>query len=88
MALPDFTMRQLLTPIEQTARLCGMNYLAPFVVHGSLGLDRAAIEEHAREYSMVVEGLRDGHLDLGRASQVQRLNADLDGVLGSTRHAR
>ena len=31
-----FTMRELLAPLEQTARLCGKEYLAPFVAHGTL----------------------------------------------------
>ena len=30
-----FTIRDLLAPFEQTARLCGMRYLPPFVVHGT-----------------------------------------------------
>ena len=28
-----FTMRELLAPFDQTAHLCGMKYLAPFVLH-------------------------------------------------------
>jgi glutathione-regulated potassium-efflux system ancillary protein KefG len=31
-----FTIRQLLAPFDQTAALCGMRYLAPFVIHRSL----------------------------------------------------
>ena len=34
-----FSLRQLLTPLEQTARLCGMEYLPPFVVFGTHRLD-------------------------------------------------
>ena len=34
-----FTMRQLLAPFDQTAVLCRMAYLAPFVVHGTHTLD-------------------------------------------------
>lgn len=30
-----FTMRQLLTPFEQSAYLCGMNYLPPLVIHSA-----------------------------------------------------
>ena len=30
-----FSVRELLTPFEQTARLCGMEYLEPFVVHAA-----------------------------------------------------
>lgn len=30
-----FTMEQLLTPFEQTAHLCQMQYLTPFIIHGA-----------------------------------------------------
>ena len=30
-----FTIRQLLAPFEQTANLCSLTYLPPFVVHGT-----------------------------------------------------
>ena len=30
-----FTVRQLLSPLEQTANLCKMIFLAPFIVHGT-----------------------------------------------------
>ena len=36
-----FTMRELLAPLEQTARLCGMTWLPPYVVHGTHRLDEA-----------------------------------------------
>jgi len=76
-----FTIRQLLAPIEQTARLCGMDFLSPFVVHGTHGLDAPRISDHARDYARVLEGLRDGTLDLERARRLARINADLDAVL-------
>ena len=31
-----FTIRELLAPFDQTAHLCGMRFLAPFVVHAAL----------------------------------------------------
>lgn len=77
-----FTIRQLLAPYEQTANLCGMRYLAPFVVHSAL---RYETEEHLRpavhDYSRLLEALRDDRIDLERASKVDRLNAPLEAVL-------
>ncbi len=55
-----FTLRELLTPFEQTARLCGMEYLTPFVVHNSRALANDEIERHAAEYRQRLEALRDG----------------------------
>ena len=78
-----FTMRELLAPIEQTARLCGIEYLPPFVVHGTHGMTRKEMEAHARDYRMTLEALRDGRLDLEVAGQYARLNAALDAVVKS-----
>ena len=77
-----FTIRQFLAPLEQTARLCGMDWLAPFVVHGTHAMTQEQIEGHARDYRAVVEALRDGRLDLELARSAERINADLGGVIG------
>lgn len=79
-----FTMRELLSPWDQTAHLCGMRFLAPFVVHASLriaGDDDAA--DHVRAYGRLLEALRDGTLDLQRAAAAQNLRDELDEVLAS-----
>ena len=55
-----FTLRELLTPFEQTARLCGMEYLPPFVVHDSRALADDEIDRHAADYRRRLEILRDG----------------------------
>ncbi len=78
----QFTMRQLLAPIEQTAGLCGMHFLPPFVVHGTHALTEEGIERHAADYRRLLEGLRDGRLSADRVAGLQRINADLDAVLG------
>ncbi len=76
-----FTIRELLAPIEQTARLCGMHYPPPFVVHGTHALTDAEIDGHARDYRRVIEALRDDRLDLEAARAHPRLNAHLDRIL-------
>ena len=77
-----FTMRELLAPFEQTARLCGMRYLPPFVVHGTHTLDEKGIEGHAADYRSILMALRDGELDVDAARALPRLNADLTGLTG------
>jgi glutathione-regulated potassium-efflux system ancillary protein KefG len=55
-----FTIRELLAPLDQTAHLCGMRFLAPFTVHGTHVLDpRTEIPRAAAEYAKFVERLRD-----------------------------
>ncbi len=77
-----FTIRELMAPIEQTALLCGMRWLAPFVVHGTHRLDDAGIRRHAQDYAAVLAALRDGRLDVEAACRAQRLNSDLAALIG------
>jgi glutathione-regulated potassium-efflux system ancillary protein KefG len=53
-----FSVRQLLAPIEQTARLCGMEFLDPFVVYGTHGLDAASRDAAAAAYAARVVALQ------------------------------
>ncbi len=77
-----FTIRELLAPWDQTAHLCGMTYLAPFVVHAALkvvGTDELAAPRVA--YRQVIEALRDDRLNLERAGRATTLNDELAAVL-------
>jgi glutathione-regulated potassium-efflux system ancillary protein KefG len=76
-----FTIRELLRPIEQTAYLCGMDYLPPFVVHGTHRMTGPEMRDHARDYRKTIVALRDGDLDLEGARVHSRLNEDLDSIL-------
>lgn len=76
-----FTIRELLAPLEQTVNLCGMEFLPPFIVHGTHGMTEARIRRHADDYRRVIEALRDGSLDLEAARRLQRLNTNLDAVI-------
>ena len=78
----SYTVRQLLAPIEQTARLCGMDYLPPFVVHGTHRLGATEIDHHAAAYRRTVEAMRDGLFDVDAVRGWTRLNRDLDAVIG------
>lgn len=78
-----YSLRQLLAPLEQTARLCGMHYGPPFVVHGSLLLTEEEIAHHAATYARFLAGMRDGLVDWEKATQLQRINEELDLVVAS-----
>ena len=74
-----FTMRELLAPFDQTAHLCGMKYLAPFVVHGSLRVETDEhMAEHNAAYARMLEALRDDTLDVEKAMKVDKLSDELD----------
>lgn len=55
-----FSISELLTPFEQTARLCGMRWLPPFIVHSVLNRRRSEFHPAAERYARVVTALRDG----------------------------
>lgn len=57
--MSKFTFRQLMAPFEQTVNLCRINYLPPFVVHGTHLLDEPGIAEAGIEYRKVLQALRD-----------------------------
>lgn len=69
-----YTVRELLAPWEQTANLCGMRYLAPYVAHGAMrSADELGLEEHCVAYRRLIESVRDDRLDLDRAASVEQL---------------
>jgi len=77
-----FTIRELLSPWDQTAHLCGMRFLAPFAVHAALKVVREADVADSREdYRRLIEALRDDRIDLDAAAAAQNLALELDRVL-------
>lgn len=78
-----FTVRELLSPWDQTAHLCGMRYLAPFAIHASLrvvGEDDVAPKK--TKYVALLEALRDDRIDLDRAAAAENLMHELDDCIG------
>lgn len=55
-----YTIRQLLAPFDQTARLCGMRYLEPFILHAVGGYTRAQVAAAAAAYRARVAELTAG----------------------------
>ena len=55
-----FTIRQLLAPFEQTAHLCGMDFLEPIVVPNALALTRAQLESEGQRYKALITQLVSG----------------------------
>jgi glutathione-regulated potassium-efflux system ancillary protein KefG len=76
-----FTMQDLLAPIEQTARLCGMDYLPPFVAHGTHQMTLEEMEAHGQDLQRLLRAMRDGRLDRAAATATTRLNADVDSLI-------
>lgn len=77
-----FTVREMLAPIEQTAHLCGMEFLPPFVVAGTHALDDADIARAGEAYARLVAALRDGAVDLAGLGGRPQIGPDLGGISG------
>lgn len=58
-----YDIHELLAPFNQTAFLCSMAYLQPFVIHAGRRMTPEALNAEAERYRDLVIGLRDGRLD-------------------------
>ena len=58
-----FEMDELLAPFNQTAWLCAMAYLQPFVIHAGRRMPPENLSAAAESYRDLIVGLRDGRLD-------------------------
>lgn len=80
--LNRFTIRELTTPYQATAKLCGMDWLPPFAVLGiHQGLPEGKRVRHAEDYRRTLIALRDNRLDLDRARDGELLNQDLNTII-------
>jgi glutathione-regulated potassium-efflux system ancillary protein KefG len=76
-----FTIRELLAPWDQTAFLCGMRFLPPFVVHAALKMTGDSVGPQATAYRRLLEAIRDGRFDVERAARVDNLFDDLESLV-------
>lgn len=69
-----FTIQQLLEPFCQTARVCNLTYLPPFVVHGTHSMDEQGYIDSANQYRYVLEYLENRELDVSEISAYDYFN--------------
>ncbi|MCV2884854.1 NAD(P)H-dependent oxidoreductase [Aestuariibacter sp. AA17] len=78
-----FTLRELLQPLEQTARLTGMCYIPPFALFQSrTAKDENRLSTHIQDWLLVLKGLHTGAIDIDAAMALNKLNDNLDCVIG------
>ena len=64
-------IREFLTPLEQTARLCKMHFSAPYVLYASLRAPAAGlVEPHVDGYRRLLEAIRDDRYDFEAADRL------------------
>lgn len=63
-----YPIRTFLTPLERTARLCHMEFAAPYVLYGSLrAANDGRLQSHVRHYRELLEAIRDDRYDFQSA---------------------
>ena len=76
-----YTIRELLSPIDQTAYLCGMEYLPPFVAYGTHRMSPEDISRHRQNYHRVLNALVDDRIDYAKLRRYDRINIDLNAII-------
>ncbi|MCK8491296.1 NAD(P)H-dependent oxidoreductase [Spirosoma sp. RP8] len=58
-----YPVDQFLLPFEQTARLCKMEYLPPFVVYGTFHITKEVIRQSGEQYQTILSALANDRLN-------------------------
>ncbi|SNY91232.1 Kef-type potassium/proton antiporter accessory protein, CPA2 family [Cohaesibacter sp. ES.047] len=72
-----YPLTTFLAPLEQTARICKMNYLPPYVLHTALTAPKEdRVEAHVDGYGRLLVALRDGTYDRAAAGKMEMIFHD------------
>jgi putative NADPH-quinone reductase len=67
-----FPIRTFLTPLEQTANLCGMRFSAPYVLYSALKAPmEGQVDPHVDGYRKMLEAIRDDRYDFSEAEAME-----------------
>ena len=58
-----FTILQLMEPFCQTAKVCNMHYISPFVVHGTHSMDEEGYNKYGKMYGQALLYLENKRID-------------------------
>ena len=77
-----FTIAELISPYQATAKLCKMNWLPPFMVLGiHRGLPESKLNVYAEDYRRTIIALRDGTIDVDNLKNEKYINCDLNSII-------
>ncbi len=69
-----FTVNEFLAPFDQSATLCRMRYLPPFVTHGAHTITKESVSQQAQQYKETILGLRDGKITVKDFANIKNMN--------------
>jgi glutathione-regulated potassium-efflux system ancillary protein KefG len=75
-----FTVREFLAPFDQTAHLCKMIYLPPFVIQGTHRLTDDKLQQGLNQYEKLLKLALDDKLDTNAARNLQFLNQAVEPI--------
>ncbi|NMP17425.1 NAD(P)H-dependent oxidoreductase [Thalassotalea sp. Y01] len=79
--LNHYTIRELLQPLRQTARLTQMHYLPPFMLFSSLkAKDEQRLTPHLQQWQNLLLKLHQGAFDVNRFNGVNIINPLIDAM--------
>lgn len=68
------TMREFLIPIEQTAKLCGMIFLPPYLIQGTHRLTDGEIDDFAGVYINILKDLSEDKFEIDELLKHEMMN--------------
>jgi glutathione-regulated potassium-efflux system ancillary protein KefG len=69
------TVSEFLAPVRQTATICRMTYLPPFIVHGTFGFSSYELEASKQHYHGLINSLIQNTFDVKKALLLDNLNS-------------
>jgi putative NADPH-quinone reductase len=76
-----FTIKELLQPLEQTASLTGMHYLAPFTLFSArTAVEDQRLDSHLDQWERLLKGLANNQIDLEKAALLPKLSSNFDSI--------
>ena len=77
-----FPIRELLRPLEQTARLCGMEFLPPFALFSSRNaVEQDRIGEHTDQWRQLLQAMRDNRMYLDFETDCPKINHNINSII-------
>ncbi|MUH71265.1 NAD(P)H-dependent oxidoreductase [Psychrosphaera haliotis] len=78
----QFTINELTSPYQATAKLCNMTWLPPFTVSGvHRGLEQEKVQSQSEDYRRTIIALRDSLFNIEQAKQQPFLNSDINRMI-------
>lgn len=70
----DHTLNQLLAPLKQTAKLCKMIPLPPYVVHGTHAIETNELLDARKHYFQLLKRISEGRLEVDKVQKLEYMN--------------